>query len=126
MKWQERYPQTKLLILTGEAESPEILDLAGQLRSAGIACEHSHGQSLTELCRLLEGCRLYVGHDTGISHLAAACGLPCRLLFGPASPAIWIPPAPRVKVLQTDDLAALAPETFLEWEAKATSQGFEP
>lgn len=114
-EWHRLHPQSGILIITGEAESEEALALPERLRAEGIPCEHSHGLSLTSLCHLLAGSRLYLGHDTGISHLAAACGLPCRLIFGPASPSIWIPPAPNVAVFRTANLSALAPVEFLAW-----------
>jgi heptosyltransferase-2 len=54
-------------------------------------------------------CRLFLGHDSGVSHLAAACGAPCVLLFGPTDPAVWAPPSPRVKVIgPVGDLNSLA------------------
>ncbi len=56
--------------------------------------------SLDEVVRVFGRCRFFLGHDSGISHLAAACGVPCLLLFGPTDPAMWAPPAPHVRVLQ--------------------------
>ena len=41
--------------------------------------------------RWLAAARVYVGNDSGISHLAAACGVPCVVLFGPTDPRIWAP-----------------------------------
>jgi len=53
-------------------------------------------------------CRLFLGHDSGISHLAAACGVPCVLLFGPTDPATWAPPGPHVHVVRRDpDLTSI-------------------
>jgi ADP-heptose:LPS heptosyltransferase len=40
-----------------------------------------------------------MGHDSGISHLAAAAGAPCVLLFGPTDPAVWAPANPGVRVI---------------------------
>lgn len=57
-------------------------------------------RSLEDLVAHLSRARLFLGHDSGISHLAAACGAPCVLLFGPTDPALWAPPAPNVRVLQ--------------------------
>ena len=48
---------------------------------------------------LLRKCHLYLGHDSGISHLAAACGLKCLLLFGPTNPGVWAPRNKQVKVI---------------------------
>jgi heptosyltransferase-3 len=42
---------------------------------------------------------LYVGNDSGISHLAAACGAPCVVLFGPSDPAVWKPPGKNVGIV---------------------------
>jgi heptosyltransferase-3 len=56
--------------------------------------------SLPELAVALRRCRLFLGHDSGVSHLAAAVGLPCILLFGPTDPAMWAPPGPHVKVIR--------------------------
>ncbi len=58
---------------------------------------------LDELSDRLSACRFFVGHDSGVSHLAAACGAPCLLLFGPTNPAMWAPPAPHVRVIRRDD-----------------------
>jgi ADP-heptose:LPS heptosyltransferase len=67
------------------------------------------GRPLAELVAHLGRCRLFLGHDSGISHLAAASGAPCVLLFGPTDPAIWAPPAPRVWVVRRGtDLSALS------------------
>jgi heptosyltransferase-3 len=47
------------------------------------------------------GC--YVGHDSGVSHLAAAFGAPVLALFGPTDPAVWAPVGRRVQVLRAPD-----------------------
>jgi ADP-heptose:LPS heptosyltransferase len=46
---------------------------------------------------------LYVGNDSGVSHLAAAWGAPVLALFGPTDPGQWAPVGPRVKVLRAAD-----------------------
>ncbi len=56
-------------------------------------------QPLGQLAALLSLCRAYVGNDSGISHLAAALGVPCVVVFGPTSPNQWAPLGPRVTVL---------------------------
>lgn len=77
-----------------------------RLEAAGVpllAC-----RPLAELVTRLGACPLFLGHDSGIAHLAAACGAPAVLLFGPTDPAVWAPPAPGVRVLRRGaDLAAI-------------------
>jgi len=57
-----------------------------------------------ELAVRLQKCALFLGHDSGISHLVAAVGTPCVLLFGPTDPAIWAPANPKVRVLRASNL----------------------
>jgi heptosyltransferase III len=52
--------------------------------------------SPTELAAELSQASLYVGMDSGVSHLAAAVGCPSVLLFGPTSRVVWRPPGRHV------------------------------
>ena len=58
--------------------------------------------SLTDLAAHLAAAKLYIGNDSGISHLAAAVGTPTVAFFGPTDPAIWAPRGKCVIVLRTD------------------------
>lgn len=91
-----------LTLVLGEAEGAEWLvkDVDLLRASDGTVMRVLTGASLETLVTELHGCRLFIGHDSGISHLAAASGAPCVLLFGPTDPAIWAPPSPRVKVIR--------------------------
>jgi heptosyltransferase-3 len=42
--------------------------------------------SFGQLSTLLKGAALYIGVDTSVSHLAAACNTPSIVLFGPTPP----------------------------------------
>lgn len=57
---------------------------------------------LYELACWLSGARLYIGNDSGITHLAAAAGAPVVALFGPTDPAVWAPRGERVRVVATE------------------------
>jgi heptosyltransferase-3 len=46
---------------------------------------------LSEAADLLRLAAIYVGPDTAMTHLAAACGTPTVALFGPTDPVIWGP-----------------------------------
>ncbi len=59
-------------------QSPPLPALAGVLRRAGG----------------------YVGSDSGVTHLAAACGANTVALFGPTQPAVWGPRGERVVILR--------------------------
>lgn len=58
-------------------------------RSAdGWELEHDSrfGMSLPELAGALKHAGLYLGNDSGVGHLAAACGTPGLMLYGPSNP----------------------------------------
>lgn len=68
--------------------------------------------SLLELARWIAGCRLYIGNDSGITHLAAATRVPAVALFGPTDAMVW---APReATVLRSEPLSTLDPKRVLE------------
>lgn len=68
--------------------------------AALLGVEAVDGLSLPRLAALLGGSRLYVGSDSGVSHLAAAAGAPSLVVFGPTSPEVWAPRGPNVKIFQ--------------------------
>ncbi|MGC4056473.1 MAG: glycosyltransferase family 9 protein [Paludibaculum sp.] len=57
---------------------------------------------LGDLARWLATASLYIGNDSGISHLAAACGVPTVAVFGPTDPAVWAPRGRRVRLAAWD------------------------
>jgi ADP-heptose:LPS heptosyltransferase len=65
---------------------------------------------LYELACWIAGARLFIGNDSGISHLAAAVGTPVVALFGPTDPAVWAPRGDRVRILRAEPLSALPAE----------------
>jgi len=58
-------------------------------------------ESLYDLACWLAGARLYVGNDSGITHLAATVGTPVVALFGPTDPSVWAPRGPHVRLVAT-------------------------
>ena len=66
-------------------------------------------ENLYELACWLSTARVYVGNDSGISHLAAAVGSPVVAIFLTTDPKIWSPRGPHVIALENpsiDDVAA--------------------
>ena len=54
---------------------------------------------LAPLAAALASAKLYVGNDSGVSHLAAAVGAPTLALFGPTCPQHFAPLGPAVQTL---------------------------
>ena len=53
---------------------------------------------LYELACWLARAGIYIGNDSGITHLAAAVGTPVLALFGPTDPAVWAPRGTHVRI----------------------------
>ncbi len=94
-------PNLRLLLLGGEADRAAVAQLTRSLPADRIlAVEHA---PLPRVAALIAASDLFVGHDSGIAHLAAANGIPCVLLFGPSDPSVWAPPQPRVRTIRAAD-----------------------
>ncbi|HXX32917.1 MAG TPA: glycosyltransferase family 9 protein [Thermodesulfobacteriota bacterium] len=80
---------SRILIILGPAEGPEVEKAFEGMRP--FAPVLAKGLTLLQLASVMEGCRFFVGNDSGISHLAAAIGLPTVAVFGPTDEEVWSP-----------------------------------
>jgi ADP-heptose:LPS heptosyltransferase len=67
-----------------------------RLRSAAPTIENC---PLDKIAGLIAAANLYIGNDSGVSHLAAALGTPTVATFGPTDPSLWCPLGERVAVM---------------------------
>lgn len=44
-----------------------------------------------QIAKALKSAMLFVGNDSGLSHLASYCGLPTFIFYGPTDPIVWRP-----------------------------------
>lgn len=58
------------------------------------SCQIGARQSIAQWATELSRCRLVVGLDTGLTHLAAAAGVPCLALFVATGPSLFAPQQP--------------------------------
>ena len=93
-------PNLALLIIEGEADGEQ----AQVLIEAWKDLPHLRARwlPLPILAALLREATLFLGHDSGITHLAAASrrDLPVIALFGPTDPVVWAPPRKGVVILK--------------------------
>ena len=80
-----------------EKEMPEFADLPGSTRFPVFS-----GLTLVETAAVLANAKLYVGNDSGITHLAAALGRPVIAIFGPSDPGRFGPRGKSVKIIYLD------------------------
>lgn len=103
-RWQELLRQLaeasdwNLLLVGGEAEGDRLDRLTRVWPAHRL--ELARSRPLTELAARLAACHGFVGHDSGITHLAAAVGLPGLALWGDTPLAVWRPRSERIQCLQ--------------------------
>ena len=86
-----------LLIVSGEADEDQTRQLESIWQHSRV--RFAKCLPLPDLAAMLEK-SVFVGHDSGISHLAAAAGANCILLFGPTDPAVWAPLNENARVIR--------------------------
>jgi len=98
------------LLVEGPADAREAATLRGDPRAVTAS-----GLPVRVLGALLAQAGLYVGNDSGVTHLAAAVGAPTLALFGPTDPAVWSPVGRHVAVARSPDetMAGLAIEPVI-------------
>jgi hypothetical protein len=86
------------IVLLGPAERSLYSLFKNNLGSIGGKISYYPDENT--LMRLLGNAHLYLGHDTGITHLAAMLGIPTIALFKRNNVAQWHPLGPAVRVIQ--------------------------
>ena len=103
----------EVLLIAGEADT-EIFESVRPLIPA-IKLRLCANRSLWDLVSEVSQAMLFIGHDSGVTHVAAAIGVATVALFGPTDPTIWAPNGHRVIVITSPDrtMAGLSVETVL-------------
>jgi len=79
-----------VLLLEGPADA-EACHRVWSLLPPDVLVRVVAGISLVEAAALIAQCALYVGNDSGLTHVAGALGVPTVAVFGPTDPAVWGP-----------------------------------
>ena len=110
-----------VLLIGGEAEVERLQRLASLLPIERLeACLH---RPLPEVARRLATCRAFLGHDSGITHLAAAVGLRGVALWGETNAAIWRPSGEGFELLHGGGgLESIEPERVFKAVARLMSE----
>ena len=85
-----------LVVISGEADQAQTDQLKREWKNRDV--RFARNLPLPRLAAVLER-STFIGHDSGISHLAAAAGAKCILLFGPTDPNVWAPMNENVQIL---------------------------
>jgi heptosyltransferase-3 len=86
-----------LIVVSGEADNAQTQVLEREWKHRNVC--FAKNLPLPKLAALLEH-SVFIGHDSGTSHVAAAAGANCILLFGPTNPDVWAPQNNNVRVVK--------------------------
>jgi heptosyltransferase-3 len=86
------------LLIGGEAEGDRCARLATALPAGRV--QIAQNLPLVELATQMQQCAGFMGHDSGITHLAAALDLPGLVLWGETVLTTWRPQSPRMTILR--------------------------
>jgi ADP-heptose:LPS heptosyltransferase len=92
-EWWEKRFKGKVIGVFGPVEEER-----GELGNLGDRVLVVRGLELAKMAALLIRCDLYLGNDSGVTHLAAALGVETVAIFGPTDPWQWAPRGKRVRV----------------------------
>lgn len=83
---------------------------------------------LGSLAAWLATADVFIGNDSGISHLAAACGAPVVAIFGPTDPRIWAPRGEHVQIMcfEDDPLTVARAALRVQNKTNSTNNHAEP
>lgn len=90
--------ELQLLLVGGEAEGVRLEQLATGRPADRLRV--ARNLPLVELAQQLKSCVAFVGHDSGITHLAAALGLPCLVLWAESVEEIWRPQGQGITIVR--------------------------
>ncbi|MGH7871482.1 MAG: glycosyltransferase family 9 protein [Candidatus Binatia bacterium] len=93
-QWWRDHVRGVVVVLVGPVE--EERGGFTELSAYGVTVRNI---KLARVAALLGGSSMYLGNDSGITHLAAASGTQTVALFGPSEPNQWRPRGPKVTVL---------------------------
>lgn len=109
--WEPDHYARLAEIISAHGYLPVVLGGPGEkglgAHVAGTQGVNRCGDSLVEAAAWMEGAAGALGNDSGLSHLAAACGTPVLALYGPMDPGMFRPFGSHVHTLQRDPLPCM-------------------
>ena len=105
--------KVKLMIVGGEAETKKVRRLGSKFPNPRLRVLLN--EPLTSVAHELTACQIYVGHDSGITHLAAALGVRCIVIWAKTNDRVWKPIGERVHILKdADNITMIEPRKVFE------------
>ena len=107
----------RAVVTAGPADDAAVTVFLDSLRGLDRKPLVLREPDLSHLAGVLERATLYMGNDSGVTHLAAGLGAPTVTVFGPTNPHVWRPRGPRVRVLGGNETAGIGGTPLIAREA---------
>jgi len=99
------------IVIEGPADREAVHNLLGEISSPVTVIRTL---DLRTVAGVLSHARLFVGHDSGVTHLAALLGVPTISIFGPTDPERWAPLGSHVTVIKWSPSSVFDMRSFLD------------
>ena len=90
----------RVLVVGGEAETGKMSRIKQVIGPK--QADFLENEPLPEVARGLKSSLIFIGHDSGMSHLATALGVPSIILWGSTNRSVWGPQHQHVRFIQSD------------------------
>lgn len=98
LKEVSRLSHCRILLIEGPADRHRCREIESACQGMGLIVIRE--PELVLIPALLKYCHVYIGNDSGITHIAAAAGIPTIALFGPTDPGVWGPRGKDVSIIR--------------------------
>jgi predicted lipopolysaccharide heptosyltransferase III len=89
----------QVIFVTGPGETARMERVIARCQSSPIVL---HGISVSELVWVIQGARIFIGNDSGPTHIAAALQVPVVVLFGSSDSQVWYPWKAHCQIVQNE------------------------
>jgi len=107
-----RAVQGIFLIIEGPADEQQVAQLRKEVDD--IAPVMLRAPTLPLLAAILQECAVFIGNDGGVTHLAAAAGIPVVAVFGPSDSRVWGPRGEKVRIMDATEGAWVSPSAVVD------------
>lgn len=103
-----RRADAQLLLVSGPADAEIVQTFRNSVEATRVI--EAASLPVCQLAAILARCSLFIGNDSGVTHLAAAVGCPTLALFGPTDDRVWGPRGTHVTILRGVNAGAAPPD----------------
>ena len=113
----------QVVVIGAQGERAAVKVVAGAIQNSPGFFNLAEQLDISESGALFKRASLFVGNDTGLMHLAAACGTTTIAIFGPSSPIAYGPYTKKGKAVSPLKRVALEGLPLTEYQALSVAEG---